>query len=372
MDQDNYPADVVIDNARVFDGETVQPGLFSVGITGSAIEFVNPMAPQAAPTAPSRAKTVIDAEGRFLMPGLIDCHVHLIDFTNVDDDAKMAAYLEIEELKQLVGFLSSGVTSIKSVGDPEDHIFQTRDSIARGSLRGPRLFVTGPCFTGRDSHPATTVYGRNPWARKRAAIETDSPAMARDTIRRLAERRVDAIKIIHHGGCRCAGSKPYFLKFEAFGWDTQMYKVPRTVLEAIIDEALLCGLKATAHTFDQHEAIDALEAGVDGLEHGVVNQRISDDRLIELLKKNNATYVPTLWLVGLKETYANLKQVADAGVKVALGSDSFVGYGAFGNNTLVELERMVEAGLEPLNVLRMATKNSADLLRNNRLGLIAL
>jgi imidazolonepropionase-like amidohydrolase len=292
------------------------------------------------------------------------------DFFHVADETAMAAYLDQELPEHLMELVSAGVTSIKSVGDPEDHILQTRDRLANGNLRGPRLFVTGPCFTARESHPATTVYGRNPWYRQRAAVETDSPAEARDVVRRLAERRVDAIKIVHHGGCRGHGA-PYYLTIKQFNWHAQMFKLPRAVLEAIIDEAHKCGLKATVHTFDEDAVISVLEAGADGLEHGVVNQRLSSDRVIKLLQKNRATYVPTLWILGSELTYANLKEVADAGVRIALGTDTFCGHGKFGENTIVEAERAAQAGIAPVRVLRMATKDAAEHLGSDMLGMIA-
>jgi imidazolonepropionase-like amidohydrolase len=361
-EQSGPESGLVINNARLFDGLEVHDGFFSVGISGKTIDSVTAIA--------TKAKKEIDAAGRFLMPGLIDCHIHLNDFFHVADETAMAAYLDQELPGHLMEFISAGVTSIKSVGDPEDHILQTRDRLANGNLRGPRLFVTGPCFTARESHPATTVYGQNPWYRQRAAVETDSPAEARDVVRRLAERRVDAIKIVHHGGCRGHGA-PYYLTIKQFNWHAQMFKLPRAVLEAIIDEAHKCGLKATVHTFDEDAAISVLEAGADGLEHGVVNQRLSSDRLIELLQKNHATYVPTLWILGSELTYANLKEVADAGVRIALGTDTFCGHGKFGENTIVEAERAAQAGIAPVRVLRMATKDAAEHLGADMLGMIA-
>jgi imidazolonepropionase-like amidohydrolase len=214
------------------------------------------------------------------------------------------------------------------------------------------------------------VYGQNPWYRQRAVVETESPTEARVVVQRLAERRVDAIKIVHHGGCRGHGV-PYYLTLKEFHWHAQMFKLPRAVLEAIIDEAHKCGLKATVHTFDEDAVIGVLEAGADGLEHGVVNQRLSGDRVIKLLQKNHATYVPTLWVLGSELTCVNLKAVADAGVRVALGTDSFCGHGKFGENTIIEAERAVQAGIAPARVLRMATKDAAEHLGADRLGMIA-
>src|SRR5205807_7997024 len=110
------------------------------------------------------------------------------------------------------------------------------------------------------------------------------------------------------------------------------------------EEAHGHGIKVTAHTMEESAAIAVLEAGVDGLEHGVVNDALSSDRVAELLLKNNATYVPTLWIHGSETSYRNLKALAAAGVRIALGTDSFIGHGEFGENTLVEIEKMFAAG----------------------------
>lgn len=362
FEQSAPQSDVLFTNARVFDGRELRAGLFNVGISGSTIDAVT--------TAPVNARMQIDAGGRFLMPGLIDSHIHLNDFYNATDENFMEAYLNERLPKNLMDLLSAGVTTIKSVGDPTDYILSTRDRLASGELRGPRLFATGPCFTAACSHPATTVYGHNPWYRKRAAFETESSSEARDHVKRLVERGVDAIKIIHHGGCRgCCN--PYYLTIKELNLNAEIFKLPLEVMEAIIDEAHKHGLKATVHTFDEDAAINVLEAGADGLEHGVVNQRITGDRIIELLKRNLATYVPTLWIVGSEVTYANLKKLADADVRVALGTDSFCGHGNWGENTIIEAERMVQAGVAPAKVLEMATKNGAEHLGADKLGTIA-
>ncbi|MGH7779206.1 MAG: amidohydrolase family protein [Candidatus Binataceae bacterium] len=290
------------------------------------------------------------------------------------DETTMAADIEYELPKRLTDFLRAGVTTVKSVGDSEDDILQVRAKLAGGELVGPRLFATGAAFAAPGSHPATTIYGQNPWVRQRATIETDSPARAREAVRRMAGKKVDAIKIIHQGGCRHGA--PYFFKVEMMGLNVQILRLERDVLEAIIDEAHKHRLKATVHTHDQEAAIEALEAGADGLEHGIMDAELSGDGVIELLLRNHASYVPTLWLLELedKETavrYANLKRIAGAGVRVALGTDSFCGFGKFGENTIIEAERSVAAGIEPRRVLKMATKEAAEHLGTDDFGTIA-
>ena len=358
--------DLLIKNARVFDGAQMRDGFGCVGIAGKKISFVDSPA--------INATHAIDAAGRFLLPGLIDSHVHLLNMWTAIDETSMAVDIEGELPKRLSEFLAAGVTTVKSVGDSEDDILRVRAMIANGDLTGPRLFATGAAFAAPGSHPTTTIYARNPWIRRRATIETDSPVEAREAIRRMAEKRVDAIKIVHQGGCR--HGEPYIFKADALGVKVQILRLEREVLEAIIDEAHRHRLKVTVHTFDQEAAIEALESGADGLEHGIMDHEMHGDRVIELLLRNRASYVPTLWLLGFEESaaevrYANLKRVADAGVRVALGTDTFCGFGKCGDNTMIEAERMVAAGIAPLEVLKIATKNAAEHLGTDELGTIA-
>jgi imidazolonepropionase-like amidohydrolase len=218
------------------------------------------------------------------MPGLIDCHIHLLNFWTAKDEAAMAAEIEKELPKRLNDFLTAGVTTVKSVGDSEDDILDVRAKLASSELVGPRLLATGAAFCARDGHPATTVYGRNPWLRHRATVETDSPDRAREAVRRLAAKKVDAVKVIQQGGCR--HGSPYFFKAEALGINVQILKLGKSVLGAIIDESHRQGLKVTVHTVDADAAIEALEAGADGLEHGVIEHRLTDDRVVDLLLRN--------------------------------------------------------------------------------------
>jgi imidazolonepropionase-like amidohydrolase len=363
---DDNACELVVNNARIFDGSAILQGSHNVGIAGDRIRFVS-----SSSIAGSRQ---IDARGRFLMPGLIDCHIHLLNMWTAKDETTMATDIETELPKRLNDFLAAGVTTVKSVGDSEDDILRVRARLASGELAGPRLLATGAAFCAPGSHPATTVFAQNPWLRSRTAVETDSPERARDAVRRLAGKKVDAVKIIHQGGCK--HGSPYFFKLEALGLNVQILKLEKAVLGAIIDETHRHGLKATVHTVDADAAIEALEAGADGLEHGVMEHRLKDDHVVELLLRNRASYVPTLCLIRFEENtaevrYANLKQIADAGVRVALGTDSFCGFGKFGENTIEEAERSAQAGIGTSQILRMATRDAAEHLGVDDLGVVA-
>jgi imidazolonepropionase-like amidohydrolase len=130
--------DLVINNARVFDGSALREGRFSVGTDGNRISFVR--------TSAASASKEIDAAGRFLMPGLIDCHVHLLDMWKATDETTMAVDIQKELPSRLMDLLMAGVTTVKAVGDSEDDILHVRELLANGRLIGPRLFATGAAF----------------------------------------------------------------------------------------------------------------------------------------------------------------------------------------------------------------------------------
>ena len=357
--------DLVIQRAQVFDGLCCLQGLHNIGIRGGEIAIVS--------EAPLSGANVIDASGDWLMPGLIDTHLHLYDFITISDPDTLQQFVETELPGRLDLFLQHGVTTIKSVGDPTEEILDARAKIAAGRLRGPRLLTTGNGITGRDGHPASTIFGGNPWFRARATGEVDSVQQMRDLVHHLADCRVDAIKLLSEGGCACPGSPKYIWQNPVFPNAVELIRLPTDIMRAGIDVAHERGLRVTVHTTQQVAAREALEAGADGLEHGVTGEPITDHTLIDLLLATGATYTPTMWIHDAvhPDTRPNLKMVADAGVTVVLGSDSFSGRGLFGANSLEEAELMVAAGLSPVDVLIAATSNAAKQCVRADLGAVA-
>ncbi len=140
-------------------------------------------------------------------------------------------------------------------------------------------------------------------------------------------------------------------------------------MRAIIDESHRLQLRVTAHTNEVEDAIAVLEAGCDGIEHGVSRTRLPDQQLGVLLRESGAFYVPTLSLGGARgrwtserweATTANLKQLVDQGARIALGTDGNPASIGSGAATLKELELMVEAGMSPEQVIEAATRNAAE------------
>ena len=357
--------DLVIRRAHVFDGHDMLTGLRDVGLNGGTIAALS--------KTPLRGRREVDGNGKWLMPGLIDTHIHFYDFRVVRDPDSLQAFVEIDVPGLLDLFLQSGITAIKSVGDPTTEILDTRAEIASGALRGPQLFTTGNGLTGIDGHPASTIFSGNPWFRARATGEVDSPQMMRDIVHHLADRKVDAIKLLSEGGCKCQGASKYVWQNPVFPNAVELVRLPKAILRAGVEAAHERGLRVTVHTVQQAAAIEAIEAGADGLEHGVTVEPITDKALIGMMVERKSTYAPTLWIHDAvhPHTRPNTKLMADAGVTMVLGSDSFCGRGQFGQNTLEEAELMEAAGLTPGQVLIAATNNAACHLGRSDMGSIA-
>ena len=235
------------------------------------------------------------------------------------------------------------------------------------------MLTTGLGLTGREGHPASTIFKGNPWFRARASGEVDSPQMMRDIVHHLADRKVDAIKLLSEGGCRCNGSSKYIWQNPVFPNAVELVRLPKAILRAGVDAAHERGLRVTVHTVQQAAAIEAIEAGADGLEHGVTVEPITDQALIAMMVERKATYAATLWIHDAvhPHTRPNTKRMADAGVTMVLGSDSFWGRGKFGANTIEEAELMEAAGLAPADVLVAATSSAARHLGRPDMGIIA-
>ncbi|WP_199830881.1 amidohydrolase family protein [Streptomyces sp. NBRC 110028] len=356
--------DLVISRAHLFDGRQALAGLYDIAINGAEIASVS--------ADPLRGTQEVDTAGGWVMPGLIDTHIHFYDVHAVVDPDSMRGFEENELPGRLGLFLDHGITTIKSVGDPTGGILDTRAKIAAGTLRGPRLLATGCGITGRDGHPAATVFSGNPWARERFTAEVGSVRQIRDLVHHLADREVDAIKLLSEGACAHSGGPKYLWQNPAFPDGVELERLPLDLLRAGIETGHERGLRVTVHTTQQAAAREAIEAGADGLEHGVTVEPLTDHSLIDLMLEHDITYTPTLWIDDAHpDARGNLKKVAEAGVHIALGSDTFSGRGLFGANTLEEAELMVAAGLTPTQVLAAGTSGAARQCVRPDLGTVA-
>ena len=302
------------------------------------------------------AAAVIDGAGKSLMPGLIDCHVHIQGLNNRSDaDSDRFLYGTIPGIFK-DKLLPYGVTTVKDMCAPRHFIYKLRDEIRRGKIIGPELLIVGPNFTAPDGHPANTLGGNNPWIRKEMAIEVNSPEQVSKGIQELKAAGVDYLKLTYQGG-----------DYWYFDQKLQINKIAKPLMQQIIREGKENGLKTTAHVFYKDDVRELLEAGIYGIEHGILDESLSpDDDIIRLWKESGAHYVPTVNAMTyeknpdyLTNNKHNLKLLYDAGIPIAMGTDNMLEV-MDGEIEHKELMYYVEAGLTPMQAIMLATKNAAE------------
>ena len=357
---------LVLRNARLIDGNGGAPlDDQAVLVKDGLIAEVTPAA--ALPT-PAEA-TEIDLSGKTLLPGFIDCHVHILG----NPDPRLAlrpsnipirddAYLKGRSLLQAVNAcrktLQAGFTTIRDLGAPNE-VFALRDAIADGEVVGPRLLSAGKGITHTGGHG--TEYSND------MAHVADGADEVLKAIRYQAVADADAIKII--GGTRPALSPPFRGRS---GYITDEL-IPG------VREAHRAGIKVAAHAHSYTEGIkNCIRAGVDSVEHGFPLDEEAADMMAErgtylcpTLSVNPAAQLAIeegLWTypgseeqMKRMEAYARntiaLAKAAD--VKIALGTDAAMPLVFHGDNAH-EFELMVEYGLTPMEAIVAGTRNAAE------------
>lgn len=326
---------------------------------------------------------ILDLKDYFVLPGLIDSHVH-ITFENNPRGRLQTVELSGPD-RALLGAhyarltLEAGFTTVRDVGaGSEEAVFALRDAVARGYVPGPRILASGQTVTPTGGHGDGTQGYRPEVARVLASSAVcDGPADCRRAVRERVKNGADHIKITATGGV---------LSNTAAGTEQQFFE---DELKAIVDAAKLMGREVTAHAHGAAGVKAALRAGVASIEHGTY----LDDEAIRLFKRNGAYLVPTVLAgVTVAEWAADpntfltppqqakaaavgprmidmLKKAHEGGVKIAFGTDS--GVSKHGENAH-EFGYMVEAGMTPAEAIRAATLGAADHLNMaGKLGVLA-
>ncbi|HBD93781.1 MAG: hypothetical protein A2015_00755 [Spirochaetes bacterium GWF1_31_7] len=340
---------IVINNVRVIVGDGSVFENYNVLISDGKIDKITNG------EINSKDAKAVDGTGKSLMPGLIDTHIHIFgSFKTGEEEYTNILQNEVQNL--MSGFLKSGITTVKSLGDPLDLILKLKNQIKNGEIPGPRLLVVGPNITAINGHPAVTVGGEDPWLRKEFSIEVESVEDARDAVKKLSDSKVDMIKLVYQGGM-----------VDYFNKKININKISSPIMKAIIDEAHLNHLRITAHTNYENDVIELIESGIDGIEHGVVGLPIRNDRTINLFKEKNAYFVPTLQILKLAKDQTtleigltNLKKMDDKNVKIAFGTDMNCGFQAPGVTQLEEIDILSKAGFTAEKIISFITKNAAE------------
>lgn len=381
------PADLLIENVTLIDGTGRAPVAgINVLVEGERITQVS----RAAVTAPAGA-TRIDGTGKYLIPGLMDMHVHLRGAVRIGKDGLIeTAQNDREGLQALAGYLYSGVTSIYDAGNVPDYIFGLRERERSGAIAAPRIFATGGIVTYPGSH------GSGP-----GSTDVDDWPEAIPALEAHLVRQPDVVK----------------LTLEERGWGARplIPLLPVDLMQHVIEFANDRGVRTTAHTSSELRAREAIFAGVDALAHPVIQGPITDafaqlmgakkipmtttltigenySRLaehpgyldeplyravlgaeeIEKMKTETAEqYRAQSWTWWMKImspiAQENLRKIHAAGGVLALGTDQ-----TSGPATHRELELLAAAGIAPAEVLRIATLNAAVFLgRAGDMGSVA-
>ncbi len=303
------------------------------------------------------AVSVIDGSGYTLMPGLIDSHIHIQGGFSCRSEAESDVFLR-ERIPQIFreGVLPYGITTIKDLDAPKHFIDKLRRKLRSGEIVGPELFIVGPNFTAPDGHPASTLGSNSPWARAEMAIEVSTPEQVSAGIRELKRAGVDFLKFTYQGG-----------DYWYFDEKRTIRKLDKALMRQIIREGRENGLLATAHVFYYDDVKELLEAGIYGIEHGILDRDLDpDDPIIALWKQSGAHFVPTVNAMTYEKdpsrmahSMHNLKVLYDAGIPIAMGTDNML-ESMTGEVEHRELAYYVEAGLSPMEAIVLATKNGAE------------
>jgi imidazolonepropionase-like amidohydrolase len=347
------PSTIVIRDGRIIE---VRDGLVDAGAAGVA------------------GAEVIDLRDRYVLPGLIDTHVHLTSDTGgvlsqleeVRLNPPAKAYNALVNAHKT---LAAGFTTVRNLGDRDGVTLALRDAVRDGKVTGPNIVDAGTAISTTSGHmdPALGFRDDLHEAIDRYGNTCDGADDCRRAVRLQVGRGVDVIKIATTGGVNSrigAGIGQQMFQDEA---------------NAIVETARLYGKKVAVHAHGQDGVKVALVAGVASVEHGTV----LDDECLALFVKTGAYYVPTLSTVNgylerlaadpnaysptvrakidwrIKVTGESLRKAVPRGVRIAFGTDA--GVSKHGRNA-DEFELMVKYGMTPAQALQAATVNAADLL----------
>ena len=366
--------DVVVHAGALFDGVTDTPRReVSILIQDDRITAVEPGFVKPA------GFEIIDLSGQTVMPGFVDCHVHIAsklpNRTNATENWLTHSALDraFDGAVFVRAMLQQGFTSARDVGGGDDTV-AVRDAINAGKIAGPRLWVSleplGPTAGHGDPRNGIDPELSHPgWS---SGI-VNTPEEARLRVREHRRRGADLIKIMPSGGMASTGDNPR----QQLMTDDEM--------RVAVETAHSLGLKVAAHIYPANAIEAAVRAGVDSVEHG----SFATAQTFALMKEHGTYLVPTLTVFEIYYVAArdhpelltpgtapkelandllpkkNFPLAVKSGVKIAYGTD--IGEG----DHTMEFGLMIAGGLTPMKALSAATRNAADLIgATDRIGSI--
>lgn len=308
---------------------------------------------------------VIDCTGKYVLPGLIDTHVHLVWDGSANPQAvihhEADESIALDAYSHALDTLHLGVTTVRDLGAPRGTVLQLRNKINAGKLFGPTIISSGPPIVMTGGHVHYLGY------------ESDGESEVRKNTRRVLKEGADLIKVMATGGIYTEGEEPGSVQLNI------------DELSAIKEEALKKNKKVAAHADGLEGIMNCLEVGIDTIEHGIY----ADRNALEIMKNQGTYLVPTIkvmrqltsspdipeWAlkkakVILEPHFEMLKQAIDIGVKIATGTDC--------GSPLTppryyfdEMLIMEEVGMSRMEVIKASTSVAAECIGRPDMGVIA-
>ena len=301
----------------------------------------------------------ISIAGKTLLPGFIDCHVHLCSDCSPDPLGAIAseppAMTALKGAKFARQTLMAGVTTVRDMGGKDGVDLILRDAVQSGMISGPRMVVSGKliCMTGGHGWPM----GR----------EADGPEAVRSAAREQIKAGADLIKLMATGGVLTPNVEP--------GND----QLTENELRAGVEEAHKAGKKTAAHAQGTKGILNALKAGIDSIEHGI----FLDEETVALMVARNVPLIPTISPLYYVENAGNdvnipefilqkveeikpfifrsFRMAHEAGVVIGMGTDAGTPLNLHGKN-LRELKLLVDGGFTPMQAIVAGTGIAAKIL----------
>lgn len=314
---------------------------------------------------------IIDAEGKTVMPGLIDTHVHIYTDGESNEFTSMPIHnnpltLAMKSIPRLRRTLERGITTLRDGGSGWGWLeVALRDAINRGDILGPRYFTTGYHITVTGGHG----YYLPPWLAnipvhpEQCSIHCNGPDEWRKAARLNIYNGTDNVKVVASRDIISPGL-------------ATAPQATREELKAAIEEAHKMGKRAIAHAQGREAILNAIEAGADSIVHGFWIDEDCANIMVErnVYLESTNLYVRMIidkgtgdlpgWMVQKatecwKDREKNFGMLLEKGVKISLASDAGVPYIRQGDNAR-ELSIFVELGMTPMDAIVAATRTAAE------------
>lgn len=357
---------LILNNVTLFDGTGAPPRpQMRVEVEGNRITVVGPAL---SPGRRPEGANLIDLDGAFLLPGLIDLHVHLVWSGGTDpvkttreDGHDMTLIRAVENARRS---LMAGITTVRDLGSMNDMALTVAKAVDRGVVPGPRIIASGQTLIMTGGHDPF-------WG-----LMVDGPAEVLKGVRRQIYAGARVIKLCATGG----------VYGRTEGEEVGHVELNRDEIEVACREAHKFGLRTAAHAIGEEGIANAVYGGIDSIEHG---HYLTPVLAAEMARRGTAL-VPTLFVYRQIATHPSIPEYARvkaraiverhqeavrlaraAGVRIGAGSDA--GSPQTPHPSLVEeLECLMETGLTPTEALVAATGGAAEVLgMGDRIGTIA-